>query len=87
MIKKILKNIWIFVKLGRFQKITLHRLNMLQLAFQYVKNEKVPGEYFEFGVARGLHLRVLIRLVKNIMLRFQNFTHSIHFRAFLSLVR
>jgi|AntRauTorckE6833_2_1112554.scaffolds.fasta_scaffold04268_3 hypothetical protein len=54
MIKKILKNIWIFVKLGRFQKITLHRLNMLQLAFQYVKNEKVPGEYFEFGVARGL---------------------------------
>lgn len=54
MFKKILKNILVFIKLGRLQNITLHRLNMLQQSFQYVRNEKVPGEYFEFGVARGL---------------------------------
>lgn len=43
-----------YLKTGKFIVVTPHRLQMLEIAMQYVKNEKVQGEYFEFGVARGL---------------------------------
>lgn len=41
-------------KLGVIHRTTLPRLEMLDYAMQYVKGEQVKGEYFEFGVARGL---------------------------------
>jgi hypothetical protein len=53
-VKDLIQRFVVFAKVGRFITITPHRLEMLQKAFQYVTNEKVPGEYFEFGVARGL---------------------------------
>lgn len=52
--KETLRRFRIFLKLGTFHNITLHRLFMLEQAVQYSKNEMVSGEYFEFGVARGL---------------------------------
>lgn len=53
-LKNIVQRCIIFAKVGKFIVITPHRLEMLQKAIQYVTNEKVPGAYFEFGVARGL---------------------------------
>ena len=63
-IKDLIQRLIIFAHVGKFIVITPHRLEMLQKAIQYVKNEKVPGSYFEFGVARGLTFAGAYLLVK-----------------------
>lgn len=46
--------LYFYHELGVFHQSTLHRVKMLKLALSYVRDERVKGDYLEFGVARGL---------------------------------
>lgn len=54
LIGKTLRYIECYKKLGVFHIATMSRIRMLEMALSYVRDEKVKGDYFEFGVARGL---------------------------------
>ncbi len=75
----------VYVKTGKFMVVTPHRLEMLQKAMQYVKNEKVSGEYFEFGVARGLTFSAAYHLSKKYKTAIQTYYAFDSFEGFPEL--
>lgn len=51
---------------GKFHRATVHRVKMLDIAMRYIKDESVSGNYFEFGVARGLTFIAAYYIAKKI---------------------
>jgi len=74
-----------FISTGKLIPVTYHRFEMLSKAMQYARNERVPGDYFEFGVARGLTFAGAYLLAKKFALDISKFHAFDSFEGFPEL--
>ena len=73
---KILDYIRAYHQLGVFHLANKERVRMLHLAFSYVRDEKVHGDYHEFGVARGRTFIAAFHLAKKYKLKMIFFAYD-----------
>ena len=73
---KILDYIRAYRQLGVFHLANQERIRMLNLAFSYIRDEKVQGDYHEFGVARGRTFIAAFHLTKKYKLPMNFFAYD-----------
>lgn len=82
LLRKLFWRSYVFIEIGVFHDVTPHRLRMLKTGLSYICDESVEGDYFEFGVARGITFICAFHLAKKLHTKINKFYAFDSFKGF-----